>query len=313
LRATSRANKRVHAFERADSPCRDWRWQGVPTDRPGSVYRELGAISCSQPEAGSHYLVRTRDARALVDAHGGTCSGGAADNPHRSSRDVSWCHAGEPSCLQESEHRAMTEPGNLPLDEKRAGLPQVFTPARAAEALRAAGLQEMTECALRTRAYRRQIPFHLNGRRIFFTMEDLREISQGVAYRPEVDKYPEQGPPHKHDVPTLSQPAARRKAPQVNDVADGQWRARRPRGGQLGGIPLQVRHGVLTSGNSRWGGSTACALSAKDLAGVSRQPSMRTYRCSRSNVSGFHHGPLPESQARQQSRCAGCESPRWGA
>jgi hypothetical protein len=169
----------------------------------------------------------------------------------------------------------MTEPGNLPLDEKRAGLPQVFTPARAAEALRAAGLQEMTECALRTRAYRRQIPFHLNGRRIFFTMEDLREISQGVAYKPEVDKYPEQGPPHKHDVPTLRQTATRRKAPQVNDAVDGQWRARRPRGGQLDGIPSKSDTECSTRGNARWGASTACALSVKDLAGASRQPSMR--------------------------------------
>ena len=39
----------------------------------------------------------------------------------------------------------------------------------------------MTECALRTRAYRRQVPFHLNGRRIRFTAGDLREIVEGQA------------------------------------------------------------------------------------------------------------------------------------
>jgi hypothetical protein len=55
-------------------------------------------------------------------------------------------------------------------------LPQLFAPAEAAEILRGLGLTEMTECALRTRAYRRQVPFHLNGRRIRFTADDLREI-----------------------------------------------------------------------------------------------------------------------------------------
>lgn len=37
-------------------------------------------------------------------------------------------------------------------------LPELFTPAQAAEMLRGLGLAEMTECALRTRAYRRQVP-----------------------------------------------------------------------------------------------------------------------------------------------------------
>jgi hypothetical protein len=36
----------------------------------------------------------------------------------------------------------------------------------------------MTETALRSRAYRRQIPFHLNGRKITFTESDLREIAE---------------------------------------------------------------------------------------------------------------------------------------
>jgi len=64
-------------------------------------------------------------------------------------------------------------------------LPQLFAPAEAAEILRDLGLTEMTECALRTRAYRRQVPFHLNGRRIRFTASDLREIVEGQARRPE--------------------------------------------------------------------------------------------------------------------------------
>src|ERR1700677_903233 len=65
------------------------------------------------------------------------------------------------------------------------GLTQVFTPAQAAEALRSIGLDAMTACALRTRAYRKQIPFHLNGHRIIFTIEALREIAQGQAIRPQ--------------------------------------------------------------------------------------------------------------------------------
>ena len=64
-------------------------------------------------------------------------------------------------------------------------LPQLFTPAQAAEILRSLGLTEMSECALRTRAYRRQVPFHLNGRRIRFTASDLREIVEGQAQRPQ--------------------------------------------------------------------------------------------------------------------------------
>jgi hypothetical protein len=65
------------------------------------------------------------------------------------------------------------------------GLSQVFTPAQAAEVLRGIGLDAMTACALRTRAYRKQIPFHLNGHRIIFTAEDLREIAEGQAVRPQ--------------------------------------------------------------------------------------------------------------------------------
>ena len=75
------------------------------------------------------------------------------------------------------------------------GLPQVFSPAGAAKILRDLGLTEMTECALRTRAYRKQVPFHLNGRRITFTLGDLKEIAEGEACRPQlrVTRGPRQG------------------------------------------------------------------------------------------------------------------------
>jgi hypothetical protein len=64
------------------------------------------------------------------------------------------------------------------------GLPHIFSPVEAAQLLRNAGLAEITECALKTRAYRKQVPFHLNGRRIVFTLDDLREIAEGEACRP---------------------------------------------------------------------------------------------------------------------------------
>ena len=89
-------------------------------------------------------------------------------------------------------------------------LPLLFTPAEAAEILQQLGLPEMTECALRTRAYRRQVPFHLNGRRIRFTADDLREIVEGQAQRPGADKTPYRNQPagrridgHKPARPTI--------------------------------------------------------------------------------------------------------------
>jgi hypothetical protein len=99
-------------------------------------------------------------------------------------------------------------------------LPRLFTPAEAAEILRHLGLPEMTECALRTRAYRRQVPFHLNGRRVRFTSSDLREIVEGQAQRPE---------------PADASPQARNQAPRrsLTRSADHPpliWRARRPHG-----------------------------------------------------------------------------------
>jgi len=71
------------------------------------------------------------------------------------------------------------------VDLSALDLPQIFLPMEAAEVLRSLGLAEMTECALRTRAYRKQVPFHLNGRRIVFTLGDLREIVEGDERRPQ--------------------------------------------------------------------------------------------------------------------------------
>ena len=104
------------------------------------------------------------------------------------------------------------------------GLPQVFSPAGAAEVLRSLGLAEMTECALRTRAYRRQVPFHMNGRRITFTLSDLREIAEGKACRPQPGS-------ERALSRTAPRPSPRRRiAHQSGAVTAEQWRARRPRG-----------------------------------------------------------------------------------
>ena len=99
------------------------------------------------------------------------------------------------------------------------GLAPIFTPARAAEILRSLGLDDMTECALKTRAYRKQIPFHLNGHRLTFTLADLREIAEGRAYRPKPAKETEDTAP----TPLKAVPPQRR-APERPHV----WRARRP-------------------------------------------------------------------------------------
>jgi hypothetical protein len=102
------------------------------------------------------------------------------------------------------------------------GLPRLFTPAEAAEILRHLGLPEMTECALRTRAYRRQVPFHLNGRRVRFTSSDLREIVEGQARQPK-------------PADALPSPQTRKQAPQrpltrSADHTPQTWRARRQPG-----------------------------------------------------------------------------------
>lgn len=96
----------------------------------------------------------------------------------------------------------------------------VFAPDQAAEILRHLGLVEMTACALRTRAYRRQIPFHRNGNRITFTLTDLQEIAEGEPQRPEPHKQRRPKPP---TVPPQRRP---RKRP-VESSDPEVWRARR--------------------------------------------------------------------------------------
>ena len=111
------------------------------------------------------------------------------------------------------------------MDVSALGLAPVFSPAQAAEILRSLGLEELTECALRTRAYRRQVPFHQNGRRITFTVDDIREIAAGLPHRPE--------PRTRADgsAPASLQPARRRRSPaEVRDVTQAPWRARRAQG-----------------------------------------------------------------------------------
>lgn len=103
-------------------------------------------------------------------------------------------------------------------------LPQLFSPAQAAEILRSLGLPEMTECALRTRAYRGQVPFHLNGRRIRFTITDLREIAEGQPRRPRSSD--------DADVPIPSPPAPKAPPRGRSRTLSGtgpqeSWRARR--------------------------------------------------------------------------------------
>jgi hypothetical protein len=101
-------------------------------------------------------------------------------------------------------------------------LPQLFAPAQAAEILRRLGLTELTECALRTRAYRRQVPFHLNGRRIRFTASDLREIVEGQSRRPKSIDVTASLPPGGRRTP-------RRSPTRTTDHPPQTWRARRPR------------------------------------------------------------------------------------
>jgi hypothetical protein len=117
-------------------------------------------------------------------------------------------------------HEAASAIDPAAADTGPLGLPQVFFPAAAAAVLRDAGLTELTECALRARAYRRQVPFHRNGRRIVFTLGDLREIAAGE--------------PHASDHRTPATAAARpthRALPPRNPTATADcWRARRPRG-----------------------------------------------------------------------------------
>jgi hypothetical protein len=117
------------------------------------------------------------------------------------------------------QESAVTE--SLAADDLRLlDLPQVFSPTAAAALLRDAGLAEMTECALRARAYRRQIPFHRNGRRIVFTLSDLRKITAGEPHTPE----------HRAEATGAAKPAHRRPPPQCPTSTADPWRARRPAG-----------------------------------------------------------------------------------
>jgi hypothetical protein len=109
------------------------------------------------------------------------------------------------------------------IDPPALDLPRLFTPAQAAEILRGLGLTEMTECALRTRAYRRQVPFHLNGRRIRFTATDLREIVEGHAHRPRPADEARTVPPASRRAPRPTSSHRHERPPQT-------WRARSPRG-----------------------------------------------------------------------------------
>ena len=107
-------------------------------------------------------------------------------------------------------------------------LAPIFTPMRAAEILRSLGLDDMTVCALKTRAYRRQIPFHLNGHRIIFTLGDLREIAEGQARRPEE-------PSGSRASAAIVPPRPRRQhavARSASPADASLWRARQVRHGQ---------------------------------------------------------------------------------
>jgi len=101
------------------------------------------------------------------------------------------------------------------------GVPRVYSPAEAAAILRHAGLRGMTECALRTRAYRKQVPFHLNGRRITFTISDLSEIAEGRAHRPP--------PPAEARHQAVHPPPTRRhrSTPHRSGTNEHRWQARR--------------------------------------------------------------------------------------
>ena len=125
------------------------------------------------------------------------------------------------------------EPPITAADLPALGLPRVYSPAQAAGILRGLGLTEMTECALRTRAYRKQVPFHLNGRRITFTVNDLREIAEGDMYRPQ--------PRAEANAPATTPPPVprRRSRTRTSDgIKAGPWRASRlPRRSAPGAMP----------------------------------------------------------------------------
>jgi hypothetical protein len=106
------------------------------------------------------------------------------------------------------------------------GLPQVFAPSRAAEILRGLGLTGITECALKTRAYRKQVPYHRNGHRIIFTLSDLKEIAEGQAHRP-APRAKRRHAPARPDVPAQRRPPHRPHSRTRNVPTETTWRAKR--------------------------------------------------------------------------------------
>lgn len=62
------------------------------------------------------------------------------------------------------------------------GSTPVFEPPRAAYLLRRLGLTAITAGTLRARAHKKKIPFHRNGRRLFFTLADIKEIADSEPY-----------------------------------------------------------------------------------------------------------------------------------
>jgi hypothetical protein len=119
-------------------------------------------------------------------------------------------------------------------------LPSVFSPGEAARLLRHAGLTEITECALRTRAYRKQVPFHLNGRRIVFTLSDLQEIAESGARRPQPQAVADS------QVPEPARLRRRTSSPPRSQAATETWRARRP-----GDPPARPHQGGSEKGAAR--------------------------------------------------------------
>ena len=135
--------------------------------------------------------------------------------------------AAEAGALQARPHQSAgygheTAAVSPALSSAALGLPQLFSPAQAAEILRGLGLTEMTECAIRTRAYRRQIPFHLNGRQIRFTIDDLREIAEGQPLRPSP---PASTRPAPATAPRHA-PTPRRSSTRTTESPPIRWRAR---------------------------------------------------------------------------------------
>jgi hypothetical protein len=148
-----------------------------------------------------------RQSRALLPASKPTRSTPMAHSAYGRTTAKAGSGRGQPHQSAGADRGTPTAPPTA-ISPATLGLPQLFSPEQAVEILRGLGLTEITECALRTRAYRRQIPFHLNGRQIRFTIGDLREIAEGQARRPNPP-----GPPHPAPATApRAAPAARRSS-----------------------------------------------------------------------------------------------------